>query len=324
MKKISVEISHKTIVFTLVLLLSLWLIYQIQDILFGLFISLILVGAFNPTVSRLETKGIPRWLAGLSLYIVLLLLLGGSLAVLIPAVVVQTTELIRVFPTFASSLEFLPLSPSLLSSQIAGLGSLSSGLIQFTVSIFANTFSIIVILVVSFYLLLEHNNLDKYLLDLFGKEGQEKSHLIIKKLEKTLGSWVKAQLLLMFFIGLFSYLGFLLLGLKFALPLALLAGLLEIIPNVGPVIAGIPAVLIGLFASPVMALAVAAWCFLIQQVENSILVPRVMKEVAGVNPVVSLLSVIIGLKLAGIGGGLLAIPAYLTIRTILSEFVAKK
>lgn len=106
----------------------------------------------------------------------------------------------------------------------------------------------------------------------------------------------------MLFIALLSYLGFALLGLRFALPLAIIAGLLEIMPGIGPYLAAVPAVLVGLISSPLLALAVAAWAFIIQQVENSFLVPKVMAKVTGVNPVISLVSIIVGAKLAGVGG----------------------
>lgn len=320
-KRLVIEISHKTIIFTLALLFSLWLVFQIRDILFGLFIALILAGALNPTVSRLEKKGLPRWLSGLLLYIILILVLVGCLAIVVPSVVAQMGELVKTFPSLTSGLNFLPFSGDFLSSQVSGISAFSGKLFSFTVSVFSNVFSVLMILMVSFYLLLEHHNLDKYLLEFFGKSVQEKGHGIVRKLERVLGNWVRAQLLLMLFVALLSYLGYSLLGLKFALPLAIIAGLLEIIPGLGPYLGAIPAVLIGFFTSPLVALAVAAWAFIVQQVENSYLVPRVMAKVVGVNPVISLVSIIVGVKLAGVGGALLAIPTYLTARILLQEFI---
>lgn len=323
-KRLVIEISHKTIIFTLVLLFSLWFVFQIRDILFGLFIALILTGALNPTVSRLEKKGFPRWLSGLLLYAVLILALGGCLAIVVPSMINQTGELVKAFPDLTGSLEFLPFSGDLFPSQLSGIGAFSGKLFNFTISIFSNALSVVMILLISFYLLLEHHNLDKYLLEFFGRSVQEKGQGVVRKLEKILGNWVRAQLLLMLFVALLSYLGYSLLGLKFALPLAVIAGLLEIIPGLGPYLGAIPAVLIGLFTSPLVALAVAAWAFIVQQVENSYLVPKVMAQVVGVNPVISLVTIIVGAKLAGVGGALLAIPTYLTIRILLQELVFKK
>lgn len=321
MKKISVEISHKTIIFTLILLVTMWLLYQIKDVLFGFFIALILVGALNPTVASIEKHGLPRWLAILFLYVILLLFIACVLAGLVPPLVQQVGELGRTIPSIAEKLGFLSLPPDVIASQVKDLIALPSGVLRLTVSLFSNTVSILAILVVTFYALLEHRNLDKYLFDLFGHKGEKRGKKVIRNIEKALGDWVRAEAILMLFVGTLSYLGFLLLGLEFALPLALLAGLLEILPNIGPTLAAIPAIMIGLFTSPLLGLAILAWCFLVQQIENNLLVPQVMKNTVGINPVITLLSLAIGFRLAGVGGAVLAIPIYLTIRTIVFEFV---
>jgi len=125
-------------------------------------------------------------------------------------------------------------------------------------------------------------------------------------------------------VGVLSFVGLRLLGIEFALPLAILAGLLEIIPNIGPIVSAIPAVLSGLTVSPLMGLAVAALYFLIQQIENSIIVPRVMQKVVGVNPLVTILSLAIGFKLAGVAGAILAIPVVLVIQVATSEIFTSK
>ncbi|MCL5090768.1 MAG: AI-2E family transporter, partial [Patescibacteria group bacterium] len=147
---------------------------------------------------------------------------------------------------------------------------------------------------------------------------------VIDKIEVRLGSWVRSELLLMTFVGLLSYLGFRLIGLSFALPLAILAFLLEIVPNIGPTIAAFPAILVGLTSSTWQALAVAVWAFVVQQIENSILVPRIMKKVAGVNPLVTIISLAIGFKLAGVGGAILAVPTYIVLETVALEISKTK
>jgi len=321
MKKVSVEISYKTIVFTLTLLVGLWLLYQIKDVLFLFFISLILVGALNPTVASIEKRKIPRWLAICLLYLVLLSFLIGVLAGVVPPLVQQMGEFVRVFPSIVKELDFLPLDPEIIALQTRELVMVPSGILRFTASLFSNAVSLIAILVITFYLLLEHQNLDHHLLDLFGKEGERRGKRIVYELEKILGDWVRAEIILMAFVGVLSYFGFLLLGLEFALPLALLAGILEIVPNIGPLIAAIPAVLLGFLSSPLVGLATVVWCILVQQVENNALVPRVMSKVVGVNPVVTLLCLAVGIRLAGVGGAILAVPVYLTARTLLTELV---
>jgi len=138
-------------------------------------------------------------------------------------------------------------------------------------------------------------------------------------LEHHLGGWIRAQLILMSLIGVLVYLGLTILGIEFALPLAILAGLLEIIPNFGPTMAAVPAILMGFAISPLTGIAVGALYFLIQQLENSLIVPQVMKRTVGFNPVVTIIALMIGFKLGGAFGAVLAIPFGLMIKAIIFE-----
>jgi len=317
-----IEISHRTIIFTVIFLLSLWFLYQIRDILLALFISLILVGALNPSVTWLEKRHLPRWLAILLIYSLLLGLLIGGLAGVVPPLVDQTSRLVQVVIDGLERFSFLGFSAVNLRDQIQELGGLPTQIVKLAVSIFSNIISIFAILMITFYLLLEHKNLDRYLFFLFGVEGRKRAKRIIDQMEKKLGGWVRAELLLMTIVGLLSYLGFRLLRLNFALPLALLAGVLEIVPNIGPTLAAVPAVLVGLLESPLMALSVAAWAFLVQQLENNLIVPKIMEKSIGVNPLITILALAIGFKLAGVMGTILAIPVYLAIEVLVSEFIS--
>jgi predicted PurR-regulated permease PerM len=176
----------------------------------------------------------------------------------------------------------------------------------------------------TFYLLLERINLTKYLTVLFGADKEKEVIIVINNIEKRLGSWVRGELTLMVLIGLMSYIGLRLLGVEFALPLAILAGLLEILPNIGPVVSAVPAVLTGLMISPMMALAILALYFLIHQAENTLVAPKVMQKVVGINPLVTILSLAIGFKLAGVSGAILAIPVVLVIQEIANWFLSSK
>lgn len=317
-----IEISHRTVIFTVVFLLFLWFLYQIRDILLALFISLILVGALNPSVTWLEKRHLPRWLAILLIYFFLLGLLVGGLAGVIPPLVDQTSRLVQVVIEGLNQFSFLGFSAVNLRNQIQELGGLPTQIVRLAVAIVSNIISIFAILMITFYLLLEHKNLDRYLFFLFGLGGRKRAKRVIDQMEKKLGGWVRAQVLLMAVVGSLTYFGFRLLKLNFALSLALLAGVLEVVPNIGPILAAIPAILIGSLDSPLMALSVAAWAFLVQQLENNLIVPKIMEKSVGVNPLITILALAIGFKLAGIIGTILAIPVYLAIEVLLSEFVS--
>ena len=147
---------------------------------------------------------------------------------------------------------------------------------------------------------------------------------IVDSVEKKLGSWARGQFTLMFVVGFMTYLGLRLLEIPFALPLSILAGLFEIVPYLGPIIAAIPSILIGLGISTISGLAVAALVFLVQQFENYIFVPKIMQKSTGVNPVITLLSLAIGFKLAGFVGLLISVPIFVTLQIVLKEYLTSR
>lgn len=319
-----IEISYRTIVFTTVFLLVLWLLFQIKDILLGLFISLILMSSLNPSVKRLEKLKIPRVLAILLLYLLIIAFFGLAIGGIIPPLVDQTSTLVSQVPGFFQQFKFLGIDEKLVASQFSQFTAIPINLVKFIFEIFSNIVAILGLTVITFYLLMERKNLDRYLVAFFGEGKEKEISALIDKIEEKLGGWVRGELLLMLFVGILSYAGFRIIGLDFALPLAILAFLFEVVPNIGPILASFPAILIGLTISPMYAITVAGWCLLVQQVENVFLVPKVMKKTAGINPLVSLLSLAVGFKIAGVGGAVLAIPTFLVFQVIVSEVFSSK
>lgn len=319
-----IEISHRTIIFTVFFLIGLWLLFEIRQIIVALFVSLILMSAINPTVNRLEKYRLPRWLAILIVYIIVIAVVGGMMAMMITPLVEQTASFINKSIYYLKDVGNFGIDPNVLASQLAQLGSIPANILRVTVDFFSNIVAVIALAFMTFYLLLERKNLDKYLIAIFGNEREKEAIHVVNNIERRLGSWVRGELTLMILIGLMSYVGLRLLGVEFALPLAILAGLLEILPNIGPVVSAIPAVLTGLMVSPMMALAVAALYFLIQQSENTFVAPKVMQKVVGVNPLITILSLSIGFKLAGVAGAVLAVPIVLVIQELINFFISPK
>lgn len=319
-----VEISYRTIVFIAVFAISLWILFQIRQVILVLFIAIILMSALNPLVKRLEKLRLPRWLAILVIYLVVLIVLGVGLGGVVPPLIDQTSTLISKIPDFFRQFSIWGLDEKVISAQFSQLTAVPVNLVKFIIGIFSNIVEILALVVMTFYLLLERKNLDHYLVVLFGEDREKEIERMINIVESRLGSWVRGQLLLMLIVGVLNYIGFRIIGLEFAVPLAILAFLFEIVPNIGPTLAALPAILIALTISPFHALATAGWCLLVQQLENSIFVPRVMKKIVGVNPLISILSLAIGLKLAGIGGAVLAIPTFIVIQVIVGEIYSSK
>ena len=316
MKPQRVEISYKTIVFTVLFLLALTLLWAIRDILLLLFICFVLMEALNPTIAKIEKLKVPRSLAIIIVYVVIVSVLGFALAGLVPLFVNQTSELLRILPSSLQSVQVFGFSAIDLSSQFKLLESIPSEIAKTVLSLFTNLFSGFVILVITFYLILERRHLSKYSSRVTGSKGQMIIAQIFEQLEDRLGSWVNGELILMTAIGVLSYIGYLILGLNYAIPLALIAGILEIVPNIGPIIATSLAALVGLTISPLTALFAIIWGIVIQQAENNFIVPKIMKAAVGLNPIITIVTIATGAKLGGVGGALLAVPIYLTIETI--------
>lgn len=317
-----IEISYRTIVFTVFFLILLWLLFQIRQILIGLFIAVVLMAAINPVIDRMERFKIPRLLGILLIYVLIFVLFGVIVGGVVPPLIDQTKTLMTRLPEYIEGITIPIFGQRLIDFQFSQLGSLPTNLVKISFSIFSNLLSGLLILVITLYLLLERKNLNRYLHVLFGGDGEVKAEKLIKEIESQLGGWVRAEMTLMVIIAAMTYVGLRLLGIDFALPLALLAGLLEVFPNFGPALSSIPAILAGLAVSPLMALAVAALYFLIQQIENIFVVPQVMSREAGVNPLVTIVALAVGFSLAGIIGAVLAVPVVLMAKVIASEVFA--
>lgn len=317
-----VEISHKTIVFSVIFVVFMWALYIIRDIILQFYLALLVTTVLNPIVSKLLKYKIPRTASILVSYLVLLFLIGVSIAAVVPPLIEQTTSFINNLPIFLNNAGFSAVvSDQIVSQLISQLGSLPAQIAKLILSLFSNILGVLTVLVFAFYLLSEREKLENTLGNFIGEKKKDKFTKVVRILEAKMGHWATGQITLMFVIGLTTYIGLKLLGLPFSLPLAVLAGLFEIIPYLGPILAAIPAILIGFGISPILGLAVAALAFLIQQLENYVLVPQIVKRSTGVNPVITLLALAIGFRFAGIVGVLIAVPVYLTIQVFLKEYL---
>ncbi len=320
-----IEISHRTIIFTVLFLISLWILYFIRDILLLLFVALLIMATLNPLVTRLAKLKIPRALSVLLAYLIVIALVAVAIGLLIPPLVNQTSNfandvLIYVEDYSSSS----SLAGSFANEVVIQMASLPAKIGALIVSVFSNILAIFTVMVFAFYLLLARDSLDDQFDNIFGKKKAKEYSELIDLLEIRLGGWARGQIALMVLVASTTYIGLVILGIPFALPLAILAGLFEIIPYIGPILAAIPAVIIGLGMSPLMGLATAALYILIQQIENYVFVPKVMQKSAGVNPVITLLALAIGFKIAGIVGVLISIPVVIMIQVLLRKYFFTK
>ncbi len=317
-----IDISYKTIIFTVIFLILLWLVFQIKDIILLVFVSIILMSAFKPLADYFERIHVPRIFSVFIIYVFIIAFLIFAGSTLLPPLVTQSIRLGENMPQYMKMvLPTVKFDYQLITAQIAPLG---QNLVNITISIFSNIITLFSLVVISFYLLIEREHLEKHLTSFIGEDTSKKLITIITRIEERLGSWVRGQLMLAVTIGMATFIGLTILGLPYALALSIFAGILEIVPIIGPIISAVPAILIAFTTSPVLALITIVVYFIIQQLEAQLVVPMVMRRAVGIPPVLTIIALMIGARLDGIGGALLAIPVYVTIETIFSEYIKLK
>jgi len=316
-----VEISYKTIVFTLVVLLLAWVFYLIRDIILLVYVGMMLTLALGPAVDRLESWRIPRLLAVLVNYLAFLGLLALVLSFLARPLVQQSGLLIQQVVGLGERVGIGEWLEDLLRDPLRNILPLSGDIFRLTQDIFNNLIQVFSVFVFSFYLILDRRKIPSYLSGFLGKARAQKVEKVAKRIEGEIGHWLWGQVLLMVIVAALTYLALLLLRFPYALPLAFLAGLLEVFPNVGPIIAAIPAVVVGFTISPLMSFLAVAAFFLVQQIESNLITPKVMQGATGLNPIVTILGLLIGFRLAGVIGAVFTLPTVLVLKVLAKELV---
>lgn len=325
---IRVEISYKTVVFVVGFLIGLWFLIQIREIIILVFLSIILLSALLRPVEWLNAKRVPRVLSVIIVYVLLISLIVFIIGIIVPPLISETSELVSKLPQITGSVnEFLTFNKipvedvsGILARQIQQI---AGNVIAISTAIVSSIFLFLTILVFTFYLLLEWKSFARLIASPFSGKQEKKVATIITKVEKGLGQWVRGQLTLSVIVGLLTYIGLRILGVPYAVPLAIIAGILEIVPIIGPIIAAVPAALVGLTVAPIIALAAMSLFFIIQQLENNIIVPMVMSKVVGLQPPVVIIALLIGAELAGIGGAFLAVPAIVVAKIVVKELITE-
>lgn len=313
-----IEISSKTIVFTVFFLLFLILLWQIKDLIFSLFIAFIISGALKSPVEFLEKKKFPRLLASIFIYFLFIFLIFTLFSLVIPPLIQEMTYFFKNFPIIIKS---IPQISSYIDLNLVtqNIPNLANDFVVFVKGVFSNAIFITSTLFFGFYLLIDKNFIEKTLINFYEETEAKKISHIISQGQKRAGSWFWAELILMTFVGVLTYLGLTIIGMKYAAALAVFAGLLEIIPNLGPIISAVPAALIGFSHSYALGFYNIALYFIVQQLENNLIVPVIMKKIIGLHPIITLIALIVGGKLAGVLGVLLAVPTTIFIETLLLE-----
>ncbi|OGD62485.1 hypothetical protein A2160_00180 [Candidatus Beckwithbacteria bacterium RBG_13_42_9] len=315
-----VEISHRTIIFAILFLIGLWFIYKVIAVIVLFFVAFVLMTALNPLVDRMQRWRLPRPLGIFIAYILVIGIVSFVIGSVIPPLIEQSSVLAKDLALPLPDMSLFQLDVNTINNQLEALSRNFVGALHIVLGAASNILAIFTIGVMTFYLLMERANLKNYLKLVFiDHDSEERAEQLIDNIEKKLGGWVRGQIALMFIVGIMCYLGLRILGVSFALPLAMVAGLLEFIPNIGPTLSAVPAILVGLSISPALALGVLFLYIAVQQLENNIIVPQVMRHAAGIHPLVTIIALMVGFTLGGVGGAVLAVPMYLVIEVVIKD-----
>ncbi len=324
LEKQTVNISTGIIFRTILIILALWFLYVVRDIIALLFVSVLIVALIEPVVNWMQKKGIGRGLGILLIYLFLLVFLGLASFFMIPYLTDQFKELIKKIPEYSQNFNHLfsgvenyfQVQSNGTSSDAANIwenikgnfSEISGNIFTTTVGFFSGIISVVVVFALVFYMTVREDGIKNFIVAIVPKKQEEYATSLVIRIKNKIGKWMQGQLLVMLSIFILDFIWLSVLGIPYAFILALFAGLMEIIPFFGPIISAVPGVLLGFLISPWKGLIALLLYIVSQQIESHVIVPQVMKRAVGLNPIVVILSLLIGFKLGGVLGAILAIP----------------
>ncbi len=314
-----IKVDLWLIVKILLVIFGLWLVYFLRDIILIIVAALFLAAIISPFVDWFEKRKIPRWLGALIVYLVIALVLAGTIFAAGPIVTSQGKLFMENLPRILH-FSFAVFSGPGVEGQFQiekWLGGQSEKLFSFLSSLAGMAFSLFMVFVIAFYISVEKRAVKQLIPTIIPRKYRYFVQNFLVSSQAKIGAWGRAQLVLCLVVGVLTYLGLLILRVRFALVLALIAGLTEIIPWIGPWLGAVPALIVGFAISPLKGLLVAVLYLVVQHVENQFVVPYVMHRAVGLNPLLTVIVLLIGGKVGGLLGMLLAVP----ITTVLSILI---
>lgn len=342
---VHVDISFKTILMILGTILAVYLGTKLLQVIGLIFFAFILSSAAFPLVKGLTNKKVPKTISILLVYFLIIALLTGVITLIFVPFATESQKLLVDLPgyitRFMDQLSGISLGGNTIDvdflnryftnvidwiDKLIASGSGTDGIktaLGTVFSVAGGFISLVTMLILSVYIVTDHDNfIDVVLLRIVEGEKRARVRQLVIDVETKLGHWLIGQLTLSFVIGFLTWLLLTVVGVPFALPLAVLAGLLESIPSLGPTISAVPTVLVALLAGgPAMALITFVGSLIIQQLENTVIVPRVMSNAVGLKPVVVVIAVTAGFTLLGPIGALLSIPIVVVLEIFYQFFL---
>lgn len=339
-RDIRINISSGTIVKTLLIIVAASLLWYLRDIALILLTAIVIASAMEPGIRSLMRTGLPRILAVIFMYISITAVFGIALYFFVPMVLRDAAAFLAFLPEAVRNLtgaagtdSALPLSniASIFASAdfvhnlSAALSGTPSGLFAIVSVFFGGLLSFALVVVFSFYFSVQETGVDDFLRIVTPAQYEDYVLGLWKRAQDKIGRWMQGQLLLALIVGILLFLGLTILQVPFALLLAVIAALFELIPVFGQLLAMIPALVIAFGAGgTTFALLVGGLYVLVQQFEAHLIYPLVVRKIVGVPPLLVILSLIVGAKLAGFVGVLLSVPIAAALRELVNDLEARR
>ena len=321
-------------------------LYYLSDIALVVLSAIVIASSIEPIVRRLGRYRIHRIIAGILVYLLIVAILAALFIFFLPVVVGDVASFLNEIPRNVSfedlwnpirdfGFNIGPLSQSLsahtlpladfvgsLQSMLAGS---SAGAFQTANFIFGGVFSIILIGVLSFYLTVQEEGVADFLRIVTPVKRHDYIIDLWRRSQRKIGYWLQGQILLGIVVGVLVYLVLTVVGIPYALVLAIVAALFEIIPVFGPIISSVPAILIAFADRGVgTGLLLVGLYLIIYQFESQLFYPLVVKKIVGINPIVVILALVIGAKLAGVLGAIIAVPLSAALMEYVNDIEKRK
>jgi predicted PurR-regulated permease PerM len=324
----------------LLTLFAAYFLYKIQVVIVLLIVGILLATAIGgPTAFLSHRRRLPRPLAILIVYLGIIAALAGALYLLIPPIIGEGGRFAREVPglieNWRTQLQTSgnPLIRSVADRAFTVLDTRSEGggiplptnlAVGFLSGLGGGLVTLFTLFLIAFYWITEKALIKRAVGNLFAPAQRPRVLHLWTEVEDKLGAWLRGQLLLMVTIGTIATVAYGVMGLPFWLILGVIAGLTEAIPNVGPILGAIPAVLLALSVDWKLALAVVAFVTVLQLLENAVLVPRIMRGAVGLSPLTVILAILAGSEFRGVAGALLAVPIAGAVSVILADVLREK
>ncbi len=330
----TLDISWQTIIKVFVAGFVLYILFLARDIVVWFFFALIISLLLDPAINFLRRLYFPKILAVVLIYLSIFGSLGLTIYLMAPIFIFEINQFYQNIPDY-----FQKLSPileslgidvvknfqDLTTNLISGLQESSGSIVKAISVFFGGIASTILIFAFAFYISLEDKGLEKVLALLVPKKYEEYISTIFERAQYKVSGWFGARILACIFVGVLSFTVFFLLGVKYAFTLALISGLLNFVPFIGPLITGIVAFLfVGVSNSWVLAIYIIIALYLIQATENTFITPLLMKKFLDLPPVLVLISLLVGGTIFGILGMIFVVPVFGIIYEFLKEFLEKR